>query len=249
MKNNKLFFWIAIVLQIVILVIIIIRYSSVLIGWTEILIKARPVDPLDLFRGEYVTLAYSIDSFEHNLGSGVYTMGETVYILPEFGKDWKIVDSIKNVLKEPPSDWLYFQAKIKQISKKVDYVLSYMSWWVEYTGSYSNFVYLDDGIGDVWDDISVYMNWDWTISYFYKKTDNGDLAMDQAYLKSWKILKKSMVFDSISLDYWVDRFFVKEWTAKDIEKGIREDSVYVIWKVKSGRIVVDALMVNWVRVD
>ncbi|WP_038358420.1 GDYXXLXY domain-containing protein [Bosea sp. UNC402CLCol] len=53
--------------------------ASILSSGTEIRLRTVPVDPRDLFRGDYVVLAYPISVVDTGK-DGDYTRGETVYV-------------------------------------------------------------------------------------------------------------------------------------------------------------------------
>lgn len=55
--------------------------ARILRGGTEVRLKTVPVDPRDLFRGDYVVLAYPISTVEADKnGTQPYRSGETVYV-------------------------------------------------------------------------------------------------------------------------------------------------------------------------
>lgn len=60
--------------------------ARILRGGTEIRLKTVPIDPRDLFRGDYVILAYSISTVETNTaGKTDFARGERVYV--SLGRD------------------------------------------------------------------------------------------------------------------------------------------------------------------
>jgi uncharacterized membrane-anchored protein len=48
---------------------------------TKVLLKTQPVDPWDLFRGNYVTLSYDISRLDFSSEIHKYKPGDTVYII------------------------------------------------------------------------------------------------------------------------------------------------------------------------
>ncbi len=54
--------------------------ASILSSGTEIRLRTVPVDPRDLFRGDYVVLAYPISVVDTGKDGAGYTRGETVYV-------------------------------------------------------------------------------------------------------------------------------------------------------------------------
>ena len=82
--------------QIVFVVGAVAREEYLLQSGTEIRIRTRPVDPWDVFRGQYVDLAYDIDDLTHLrhlrwLGSA----GNTVYVILAEQEDglWNPIDA------------------------------------------------------------------------------------------------------------------------------------------------------------
>jgi len=90
----------------------------ILVGWTsyneislaagkEVVLQTAPVDPMDIFRGEYVQLRYQISTLTNIPGVGAIHYGDTVYVhLERDGEVWKATEVAKN--KNP--DWEYFIA-------------------------------------------------------------------------------------------------------------------------------------------
>lgn len=84
--------------------IILVLLQTIIIGWIvadrmallrspdTVTLKTEPVDPRDLFRGDYVTLAYGISrlSLESLTGDKSFSDGDRVYValVPE-GADWR----------------------------------------------------------------------------------------------------------------------------------------------------------------
>jgi uncharacterized membrane-anchored protein len=82
----------AFVLQAALLVWIIAGRAMLLAGGAEIRLPVVPVDPHDLFRGDYVTLAYPISRIESDqiAGDKDFTFGDLVYLsLERDGDGWK----------------------------------------------------------------------------------------------------------------------------------------------------------------
>jgi uncharacterized membrane-anchored protein len=66
----------AVVFQLLILVTMILGRTVPYIGAQTILLQVEPVDPRDMFRGDYVTLGYSFN----RIPSGIYQSGQPVYV-------------------------------------------------------------------------------------------------------------------------------------------------------------------------
>ena len=88
-------FILVVVLQIVILLVMIgMKWSTLAFG-TKILLKTAPVDPWDLFRGDYVILNYEITNLNLDAipaDKDEYRNNETIYVtLKKQGKYWNAV--------------------------------------------------------------------------------------------------------------------------------------------------------------
>lgn len=91
--QRKYWFILVVTLQIVFLVAMIGMKWSTLAYGTKILLKTQPVDPRDLFRGDYVILNYEISSLDLKListaGKKEFKSGDTVYVsLEKKDKYW-----------------------------------------------------------------------------------------------------------------------------------------------------------------
>lgn len=90
--NRKTFIIVMLIPTIAILAFIGYNYYTYSVG-KEILLKTVPVDPRDLFRGDYVNLRYDISTidFAHIPYTGNFTTGDYIYaILSEGEKFWSI---------------------------------------------------------------------------------------------------------------------------------------------------------------
>jgi uncharacterized membrane-anchored protein len=85
-------------------VLIALAQLLILVGWTayneisiatgqEVVLQTAPVDPLDIFRGEYVQLRYEISTLTNIPGVGTIYNGDTVYVhLKQDGEVWKAIE-------------------------------------------------------------------------------------------------------------------------------------------------------------
>lgn len=120
-KRNK--FIIAIGVQVGIIFFIIFFKLLILAGGEEVILKIRPVDPRDPFRGDYITFQYDISRIKENsfysLGSREkIKYGDKIYIpLAKKGNYW-----IKNgnVIKDKPNAGIFIKGAIKDIKWKGD---------------------------------------------------------------------------------------------------------------------------------
>lgn len=82
MKNN-IFFFVAIVFLLVVVVGFIAMQESVVRGGERVVLATRPVDPRDLFRGEYVILRYAIENdkkISAYISENFLHDGDTIYL-------------------------------------------------------------------------------------------------------------------------------------------------------------------------
>lgn len=120
-KRNK--FIIAVAVQVGIIFFIIFFKLLILAGGEEVLLKIRPVDPRDPFRGDYITFQYDISRIKENsfysLGSHEkIKYGDKIYIpLVKKGNYW-----IKNgsVSKDKPNASIFIKGTIKDIKWRDD---------------------------------------------------------------------------------------------------------------------------------
>ncbi len=86
--NIKIKFFVVVALQIVLLFVMFSFYQNILNTGTEVWLKTKPVDPRDLFRGDYIQLGYKINqlnsvsvydgSIEDSSG---FKEGDSVYVV------------------------------------------------------------------------------------------------------------------------------------------------------------------------
>ena len=90
--RRKLLFTLAVTLQIAVLLVMMGMKSYTLAYGAKILLKTEPVDPWDLFRGDYVTLNYEISRLDLKsvaAGGERFKRNDTVYVtLKQQGKYW-----------------------------------------------------------------------------------------------------------------------------------------------------------------
>ena len=81
--SRRLAFWLVVAAQAVVLVALIGLNENALASGKEVTLRTVPVDPVDLFRGRYVTLGYTISSIEPPPGT---RPGDPVYV-PLYERD------------------------------------------------------------------------------------------------------------------------------------------------------------------
>lgn len=101
--KNKAFLWIGIFWLVIILGFIASKEYTLRTG-QEVLLKTRPVDPRDLFRGDYVTLDYDISTLDLrklDTDSSSFDWHDDVYVAIEIRGGYGIATGIyKNMPKE-----------------------------------------------------------------------------------------------------------------------------------------------------
>ena len=82
----------------------------------EILLKTVPVDPRDLFRGDYVVLRYEISTIEtsnFSVSSSNFNVGDNIYI--SLSLDGEKIGNITNIQKERPKNGTFVKGTVKDI--------------------------------------------------------------------------------------------------------------------------------------
>ena len=89
-----------------------------LIGWNEVALATgervrlatQPIDPVDLFRGRYVTLRYEISTLPLDDDAG---RGETVYVVLEEERETWIGRSATR--ERPPDDETFIRGRVRSV--------------------------------------------------------------------------------------------------------------------------------------
>lgn len=82
---------------------------------TEVILKTQPVDPRDLFRGDYVVLNYEISTLnleEIPAEDPYFEYNDRIYLALEIKNGYGVP---KKIHKNPPDDELYIKGKVKGI--------------------------------------------------------------------------------------------------------------------------------------
>jgi uncharacterized membrane-anchored protein len=82
---------------------------------TEIILKTEPVDPRDLFRGDYVTLNYEISTLELDevpAEDPNFEYNDRIYLALELENEYGVP---KKIYKNPPDDELYIKGTVKEL--------------------------------------------------------------------------------------------------------------------------------------
>lgn len=95
----------------------------------DVLLKTRPVDPRDLFRGDYVILSYEINSLNVDtlVGDNSFNVGDTIYVdLSENGTYYDAIGVYKT-----PIDSLYIKGEVTSLrSSRISVVYGVESYFV-----------------------------------------------------------------------------------------------------------------------
>jgi len=86
--NKKLWFALAVALQVLVLLGMVGRHTYTLQTGAPILLKTAPVDPWDIFRGEYVVLGYEISSLHSNavvMEGGPFKRSQNLWVVLQPG--------------------------------------------------------------------------------------------------------------------------------------------------------------------
>lgn len=92
MKPTKVWFWLAVALQVLILLGMVGRHAYTISTGRSIMLKTAPIDPWDIFRGEYVRLHYEISALNSDkvpMEGVPYKSGQAVWVTLREGKHGK----------------------------------------------------------------------------------------------------------------------------------------------------------------
>jgi uncharacterized membrane-anchored protein len=83
-------------------------YNEAILAFGKtVVLQTVPVDPRDLFRGDYVVLSYEISTLDRIPGYGQVDEGDKIYVRLEKQDD--VWDAVQ-LSKSEPDDWYYFIA-------------------------------------------------------------------------------------------------------------------------------------------
>lgn len=102
--NTKRWFWLAVALQVALLLGMVGRHAYTLSTGEVIVLKTAPVDPWDYFQGEYVRLNYEIsrlDPSEVTMHGTPYTHNQTVWVTLKPGNPYWTADAVS--ASRPPA--------------------------------------------------------------------------------------------------------------------------------------------------
>lgn len=112
--NKKIFILIGIFWLVIILGFIAIKEFTLQSG-KEVILKTQPVDPRDLFRGDYVVLRYEISRLDMaSLQSdGVFSIDDKVYVALDIVDGYAVAEGL---YKGQPKQGLFIKGTVRQIN-------------------------------------------------------------------------------------------------------------------------------------
>ena len=215
--------------------------------WVEtgekVMLRVSPVDPRDLFRGDYVRLSYEISSLDLDRLSvkGGFRPGEKVYVILEAETDgtWKAA----GVVKRLPSGKKFIQGMVEferkdssrwEIIVKDDHgVLHHLSprWWSEMQPG-ARVTFCLDRRGRV-------------TSFAKEEPSRKDPCRGGSSLTGVIADIKKTPFRLLQVEYGIESFFVQEGKGREIESGrIGQDLRVEAVLRKDGRALLKALWVD-----
>jgi uncharacterized membrane-anchored protein len=108
-------FFALVALQLLLLLALIAYKQLTLVTGQRVLLKTVPVDPRDMFRGDYVILSYDISNLERwKWQESTYQRGETVFVkLARHGRFWDAVSASKS---PPAPGELFLKGRARRVS-------------------------------------------------------------------------------------------------------------------------------------
>jgi uncharacterized membrane-anchored protein len=236
-------FFLLVILQILILAGMIgYRYYWLATG-EEVVLRVSPVDPRDLFRGDYVRLAYEISSLDLDQLSVKedFRPKEKIYVILEKGSDgtWKA----SGAAKTPPSGKKFIQGLVEferkdssrwEITLRDDqgnlHSLS-PRWWSEKQPG-GRMTFCLDKRGQV-------------VSFVKEDPSRKDPCRGGPFLTGTVADIKATPFRLVRVEYGIESFFVQEGKGRDIESrragpDIRVEAVLR----KDGKAMLKSLLVD-----
>lgn len=115
MPNKKIFIILAIFWLLILGGFIAYKEFTLRTG-TEVLLKTEPVDPRDLFRGNYVTLRYKISTIDLSKFSNLPTFTPNSVVYAYLSKDENNYGNIVNISTQVPDKGLFIKGKIESVN-------------------------------------------------------------------------------------------------------------------------------------
>ncbi len=228
--NHKNLVIVFIALQILVLGSFIVRYELLKATGTTIYVPLRGYDPTDIFRGDYVNLAYELP-YEGTPAS--YSYGEKQYLIPEI--EGKNVTKILQITNTKPESGIYFQIQ---------------NWWMQSsTQKYT----MTSSSGSKIEIMSTFCQNEWKPGdkVLYISGDANEVQSIRVLSKEdtensirqwWKVATLISKWECIGTYRFqttaTDRWFLPEGEGIDLEKKIREGNMYAEWKLGGNGAVI-----------
>ena len=113
--NKKIFLGIGIFWILIILGFVAMKEFTLKSG-TEVLLKTRPVDPRDLFRGDYVILRYDISNIDYDENIE-FRENEGIYILLNIDNEG--YGEVSRISQNKPLEGLYLKGTVTKTASRV----------------------------------------------------------------------------------------------------------------------------------
>ena len=113
--NQKKIFYLTIIFWLLIFSGFILYKEYTLRTGTEVILKTEPVDPRDLFRGDYVTLNYEISTLdleEIQAEDLYFDYNDRIYLALALENGYGVP---KKIYRNPPDDELYIKGTVKEL--------------------------------------------------------------------------------------------------------------------------------------
>ncbi|MDD3246344.1 MAG: GDYXXLXY domain-containing protein [Methanosarcina sp.] len=113
--NQKKIFYLTIVFWLMLFSGFILYKEYTLRTGTEVVLKTEPVDPRDLFRGDYVILNYDISTLDLDevpVEDPYFNHNDRIYLAIELEDGYGVP---KKVYRNPPGDELYLKGTVKEL--------------------------------------------------------------------------------------------------------------------------------------
>ena len=114
MDKRKLFVLIGVFWLIIIIGFIAVKEYNLRTG-KDVLLKTRPIDPRDLFRGDYVILSYDISRLDLDTIPTDYSYfrtGDKIFVTLDIKEDYGVPSKVSKI---PPKDELYIKGIIEGV--------------------------------------------------------------------------------------------------------------------------------------
>jgi uncharacterized membrane-anchored protein len=208
----------------------------------KVLLKTAPVDPRDIFRGDYVHLRYDISTLDLD-GLGVkerFKSNEKVYVTLE--KNPEGIFNAKSVSKELPAGKEFIQGRVQ-------YEMVSSRWEVVLKDDSENLHELKpQGFWNVrrGDRMTFCLDERGTVLIFYKEGADYKPKCRRGQSLSGIIEEiKEVKFKTLNVEYGIESYFVEEGKGRAIEssRNARELRVEVSLR-KDGKGIITGLFVN-----